>query len=538
MCFRFLSVCFLSVFSVCVFSLCFLSVCFLSVFSLCVFCRCDFSLCFLSVFSVCVFSLFSLCVFCLCFFVCVFCLRVFSVCFLYVFSLCVFCRCFLSACFLCVFCLCFCLCFLSVFSLCVFCLCFLSVFSLCVFWLCFLSMFSLCILSVFSLCVFCLCFLSVFSVCFLSVFSLCVFWLCFLSMFSLCILSVFSLCFLSVFFVCVFCVFPVCSLCVFSLCFLSGPSSRLDDVNRWPLIPDRREMLLIADHQPLTMVSWYHEWWALWRWCVTTLFCSDKPWQGLEDLLLFVFMGLWWEDVDFEATLSHGNIRPTLFNMYYFVEMEQLHGALSAERVERVAKKRPADDLVLDTPLKMRAKPIPWYPSFLPASDERCHRPIVVDESVQGVSASWQKVRFLAVEWTAKSADTQRRRPIAVDESVQGVSTVWQRVRFFVVERIVYKRVWTLVCYAEVLWFALMFFELKTFFFAVGKPWKLFPLRCYLMTKWLWRWWGLQRVTVLVMSRKKVVCFLFVDRTSCICLTTLICMECSKMLTWKWRLCV
>ena len=52
---------------------------------------------------------------------------------------------------------------------------------------------------------------------------------------------------------------------------------------------------------------------------VAILFCSDKPWQGLEDLLLFVFMGLWWEDVDFEATLNHGYIRPTLFNMYYFV---------------------------------------------------------------------------------------------------------------------------------------------------------------------------------------------------------------------------
>ena len=57
-CFRFLSVCFLSVFSVCVFSLC-----FLSVFSLCVFSVCVFCLCFLSVFSLCVFSV---CVFCLC----------------------------------------------------------------------------------------------------------------------------------------------------------------------------------------------------------------------------------------------------------------------------------------------------------------------------------------------------------------------------------------------------------------------------------------------------------------------------------------
>ena len=63
-------------FSLCFLSVCFrfLSVCFLSAFSLCVFC-----LCFLSVFSDCVFSL---CVFC--------------VCFLSVFSLCVFCLCFLS----------------------------------------------------------------------------------------------------------------------------------------------------------------------------------------------------------------------------------------------------------------------------------------------------------------------------------------------------------------------------------------------------------------------------------------------------------
>ena len=72
------------------------------------------------------------------------------------------------------------------------------------------------------------------------------------------------------------------------------------------------EMMLIADHQPLTIVSWYH----------------DKPWQGL-DLFLFVFMALccfghifmrmecmyfhvllyeWCEDVDFAATLNHGKI--------------------------------------------------------------------------------------------------------------------------------------------------------------------------------------------------------------------------------------
>ena len=71
--------CFLFVFSVCVFSLC-----FLSAFSLCV---CVFSLCFLFVFSL---SVFSLCVFCLCFLSVCF-LSVFSVCFL-----CVFCLCFLS----------------------------------------------------------------------------------------------------------------------------------------------------------------------------------------------------------------------------------------------------------------------------------------------------------------------------------------------------------------------------------------------------------------------------------------------------------
>ena len=84
---------------------------FLSVCSLCVF-----SLGFLSVFSFCVFSLcvlsaFSFCVFCVC--VCA--------CFLYLFSFCVlhFCVCFVSVCFfVCVFSLCF-------FSLCIFCLCLL-----------------------------------------------------------------------------------------------------------------------------------------------------------------------------------------------------------------------------------------------------------------------------------------------------------------------------------------------------------------------------------------------------------------------------
>ena len=34
-------------------------------------------------------------------------------------------------------------------------------------------------------------------------------------------------------------------------------------------------MVLIADHQPSTVISWYHLWWDSWRWCVTTLFCSD-----------------------------------------------------------------------------------------------------------------------------------------------------------------------------------------------------------------------------------------------------------------------
>ena len=92
------SLCLLSVFAVCVFSLSFPSVCFLFVFSVCVFCPCVFCLCFLSVFSVCVFFF---CVFSLCF------LSVFSIC---VFSLCVFSLCFLSVCFLSV-------CFLCVFSL-------------------------------------------------------------------------------------------------------------------------------------------------------------------------------------------------------------------------------------------------------------------------------------------------------------------------------------------------------------------------------------------------------------------------------------
>ena len=54
-------------------------------------------MCFLSVFSVCVFCVFSLCVFSLCF------LSVLSVGFLSVFSLCVFCLCFLPVCFLSVF---------------------------------------------------------------------------------------------------------------------------------------------------------------------------------------------------------------------------------------------------------------------------------------------------------------------------------------------------------------------------------------------------------------------------------------------------
>ena len=131
----------------------------------------------------------------------------------------------------------------------------------------------------------------------------------------------------------------------------------------------------------------------------------------------------------------------------FYAEMEQLHGALSAEHVERVAKKRPADDLVLDTPLKMRAKPIPWCPSIFAGTN------VVTGRS------PWTKVsrafrprgrKFGSLPYR-KSADTQHHRRIAVDESVQGVSTVWQRVRFFVVERIVYKRVWTLACYAEVL---------------------------------------------------------------------------------------
>ena len=42
----------------------------------------------------------------------------------------------------------------------------------------------------------------------------------------------------------------------------------------------------------------------------------------------------------------------------FYAEMEQLHRTLSADRIERVAKTRPADDLALDTPLKMRTRPI------------------------------------------------------------------------------------------------------------------------------------------------------------------------------------
>ena len=43
---------------------------------------------------------------------------------------------------------------------------------------------------------------------------------------------------------------------------------------------------------------------------------------------------------------------------FFYKEMEQLRQMLSADRIERVAKKRPADHLVLDTPVKMRSKPI------------------------------------------------------------------------------------------------------------------------------------------------------------------------------------
>ena len=109
----------------------------------------------------------------------------------------------------------------------------------------------------------------------------------------------------------------------------------------------------------------------------------------------------------------------------FYAEMEQLHRTLSADRIDRAAKKRPADDLVLDTPLKMRTRPTSWCPSLLLMSDERC------------------------------------RRPIAVDESVQGVSDVWPKVRLFVVEWIAYKLwAWTLVCCAKMLRFALMMFLL------------------------------------------------------------------------------
>jgi len=41
---------------------------------------------------------------------------------------------------------------------------------------------------------------------------------------------------------------------------------------------------------------------------------------------------------------------------FFYKEMEQLHSTLSGDRIEAVAKKRPADDLVNDTPHKMRQR--------------------------------------------------------------------------------------------------------------------------------------------------------------------------------------
>ena len=77
--------------------------------------------------------------------------------------------------------------------------------------------------------------------------------------------------------------------------------------------------------------------------------------------------------------------------------------------------------------------------------------------------AALKRMLFSDVRSSLLTSDERCRRPITVDESVQGVSAVWQKVRFFVVERIAYKRAWTLVCCAEMLRFALMFFELKTY---------------------------------------------------------------------------
>ena len=43
---------------------------------------------------------------------------------------------------------------------------------------------------------------------------------------------------------------------------------------------------------------------------------------------------------------------------YFYKEMEQLHHMLSADLIEKVGKRRPADELVLDTLLTMRAIPM------------------------------------------------------------------------------------------------------------------------------------------------------------------------------------
>ena len=41
---------------------------------------------------------------------------------------------------------------------------------------------------------------------------------------------------------------------------------------------------------------------------------------------------------------------------FFYKEMEQLHSTLSGDHIETVAKKRPADDLVNDTPHKTRQR--------------------------------------------------------------------------------------------------------------------------------------------------------------------------------------
>ena len=78
----------------------------------------------------------------------------------------------------------------------------------------------------------------------------------------------------------------------------------------------------------------------------------------------------------------------------FYVEMEQLHRTLSGRQIERVAKKRPADDLVDDTPQKTQQRNF-WL--------MRCSLDFfgccragqnALDESVLDVSAAWQRIEY------------------------------------------------------------------------------------------------------------------------------------------------